>query len=242
MSRSRPSSSATGSFCSSKSASSGRLVLNQPAGHLEDGETLLEAVVRETLRGNRLALPSPRRSSASTSGAARATGRSFLRFAFCGARRRPCEPRPASDRGIVSAALADPRAARGNADAPAQPAGPALHRRLPGGHPVSRSTRQSPGSRTRPRFARSAAAERPPPAGAAYNPRMSSADRVSASASPAASIPPSPRCCSARRATKCTALFMSNWDDDDDGYCTAAAGLPGRARASASELGIPLHR
>lgn len=27
----------------------GRLVLNQPAGHLEDGETLLAAVVRETL-------------------------------------------------------------------------------------------------------------------------------------------------------------------------------------------------
>jgi 8-oxo-dGTP pyrophosphatase MutT (NUDIX family) len=28
---------------------SGRLVLNQPAGHLEDGESLLQAVVRETL-------------------------------------------------------------------------------------------------------------------------------------------------------------------------------------------------
>jgi 8-oxo-dGTP pyrophosphatase MutT (NUDIX family) len=27
----------------------GRLVLNQPAGHLEDGETFLDAVVRETL-------------------------------------------------------------------------------------------------------------------------------------------------------------------------------------------------
>jgi 8-oxo-dGTP pyrophosphatase MutT (NUDIX family) len=27
----------------------GRLVLNQPAGHLEDGESLLDAVVRETL-------------------------------------------------------------------------------------------------------------------------------------------------------------------------------------------------
>jgi 8-oxo-dGTP pyrophosphatase MutT (NUDIX family) len=27
----------------------GRLVLNQPAGHLEDGEALLDAVVRETL-------------------------------------------------------------------------------------------------------------------------------------------------------------------------------------------------
>ena len=25
-------------------------------------------------------------------------------------------------------------------------------------------------------------------------------------------------------------LFMSNWDEDEDGYCTAAAGLPGRAR------------
>ncbi len=31
------------------------LVFNQPAGHLEGGETLLQAVVRETLRGNRLA-------------------------------------------------------------------------------------------------------------------------------------------------------------------------------------------
>lgn len=29
--------------------SSGRLVINQPAGHLEDNETLLEAMVRETL-------------------------------------------------------------------------------------------------------------------------------------------------------------------------------------------------
>src|ERR1700686_411100 len=27
----------------------GRLVLNQPAGHLEDGEELLDAVIRETL-------------------------------------------------------------------------------------------------------------------------------------------------------------------------------------------------
>ncbi len=27
----------------------GRLVFNQPAGHLEDGETLLDAVIRETL-------------------------------------------------------------------------------------------------------------------------------------------------------------------------------------------------
>ena len=32
-----------------RSKSSGKIVLNQPAGHLEEGETLLDAVVRETL-------------------------------------------------------------------------------------------------------------------------------------------------------------------------------------------------
>jgi len=38
------------------------------------------------------------------------------------------------------------------------------------------------------------------------------------------------------------ALFMSNWDDeDDDAYCTSAADFQD-ARAVAHELGIPLHR
>jgi tRNA-specific 2-thiouridylase len=36
-------------------------------------------------------------------------------------------------------------------------------------------------------------------------------------------------------------LFMSNWDEDDDGYCTAAQDFQD-ARAVATELGIPLHR
>jgi len=36
-------------------------------------------------------------------------------------------------------------------------------------------------------------------------------------------------------------LFMSNWDGDEDGYCTAAADFQD-ARAVAAELGIPLHR
>jgi tRNA-uridine 2-sulfurtransferase len=36
-------------------------------------------------------------------------------------------------------------------------------------------------------------------------------------------------------------LFMSNWDEDDDGYCTAARDFQD-ARAVAAELGIPLHR
>ncbi len=36
-------------------------------------------------------------------------------------------------------------------------------------------------------------------------------------------------------------LFMSNWEDDADGYCTAAQDFQD-ARAVARELGIPLHR
>jgi len=36
-------------------------------------------------------------------------------------------------------------------------------------------------------------------------------------------------------------LFMSNWDDEDDSYCTAAQDFQD-ARAVARELGIPLHR
>jgi len=36
-------------------------------------------------------------------------------------------------------------------------------------------------------------------------------------------------------------LFMSNWDEDDDGYCTAAQDFQD-ARAVSRELAIPLHR
>lgn len=38
-----------GRFLLVEERSAGRIVLNQPAGHLEDGETLLQAVTRETL-------------------------------------------------------------------------------------------------------------------------------------------------------------------------------------------------
>lgn len=38
-----------GRFLLVEERSAGRIVLNQPAGHLEDGETLLQAVARETL-------------------------------------------------------------------------------------------------------------------------------------------------------------------------------------------------
>ena len=38
-----------GQFLFVEERASGRVVINQPAGHLEDGETFLDAVVRETL-------------------------------------------------------------------------------------------------------------------------------------------------------------------------------------------------
>jgi 8-oxo-dGTP pyrophosphatase MutT (NUDIX family) len=76
----------------------GRLVLNQPAGHLEDRETLLEAAIRETreetawrFRPEALVGTYLWRCD---------SGRSFLRFAFCGTvdDHRPQQP---LDQGIV---------------------------------------------------------------------------------------------------------------------------------------------
>ena len=141
-----------GKFLLVEERASDRLVLNQPAGHLEDGETFLDAVVRETFEesgwrfrpdaivGIYLWRPD-------------ATGRSFLRVAFSGALEACESPRP-PDRAILRlrwltrAQLADP------GDAPAQPAGSALRRRLCRGHPVSLLAHKSPGS-GRARLARS---------------------------------------------------------------------------------------
>jgi len=79
---------------------SGRLVLNQPAGHLEDRETLLDAAIREAReetawRFHPTALVGTYlwRSPA---------GRSFLRFAFCGDV-DDHRPQQALDKGIVRA-------------------------------------------------------------------------------------------------------------------------------------------
>jgi len=79
----------------------GRLVLNQPAGHLEDGETLVEAVIRETREETAWRLQ-PEALVGTYLWRNPLNGRTFLRFAFCGVvdDHRAAQP---LDAGIVRA-------------------------------------------------------------------------------------------------------------------------------------------
>jgi 8-oxo-dGTP pyrophosphatase MutT (NUDIX family) len=62
---------------------SGKLVLNQPAGHLEDRETLVEAAIRETREETAWRLL-PEALVGTYLWRNPDNGRSFLRFTFCG--------------------------------------------------------------------------------------------------------------------------------------------------------------
>jgi 8-oxo-dGTP pyrophosphatase MutT (NUDIX family) len=79
----------------------GRPVINQPAGHLEDGETMLEAVIRETREETAWRLH-PEALVGIYLWRSPDDGRSFLRFAFCGHvdDHRPDQP---LDTGILRA-------------------------------------------------------------------------------------------------------------------------------------------
>lgn len=76
-----------------------RLVLNQPAGHLEPGETLLEAVIRET-REETAHHFVPEAVTGIYLWTAPENRRSFLRVTFCGSV-GDRDPGLALDRGIV---------------------------------------------------------------------------------------------------------------------------------------------
>ena len=127
----------------------GRLVLNQPAGHLEDGESLLEAVVRETLEETAWQLHARSallgiylwRSPRGHSHAAHSPSPARCSDFDAGARARSADRRDA---------LADARRkSLARSGAPAHAAGAALYRRLPARPYGCRSTPLSSRWRTR---------------------------------------------------------------------------------------------
>ncbi len=77
----------------------GRAMLNQPAGHLEEGETLIEAVVRETLEETGWHF-APRALLGVYRWSSPVDRRTFLRFAFTGDLLRHDADRPL-DQGII---------------------------------------------------------------------------------------------------------------------------------------------
>ena len=79
----------------------GRLVLNQPAGHLEDRETLLAATIRETREETAWRFH-PQALVGTYLWRSPIDGRSFLRFAFCG-EADDHRPQQSLDKGIVRA-------------------------------------------------------------------------------------------------------------------------------------------
>lgn len=79
----------------------GRIVLNQPAGHVEDGESIIAAAERETLEETAWQLL-PQHLLGVYLWRNEENGRSFLRIAICGEVLRH-DPSRRLDRGIVAA-------------------------------------------------------------------------------------------------------------------------------------------
>ena len=241
-----------------------RLVFNQPAGHVEQGESLLAAVVREVREetawrfepqgllgvylwrrpsapARRCALPSP------------------------AAVRDPRRTRSRLDRGIVrthwlsesrSSRLASPPACAARWSCAVSRTFPRRRHHHAASTPSAQRDPRDRGRQGRPR----------PPACKGRVPALASAvPRPAVELCPASACRSSPATCpccppgarvivglsggvdSAVAALllkesgwEVHGLFMSNWEEDD-GYCTAAQDYQD-ARAVAAQLGIPLHR
>jgi len=78
----------------------GQLVLNQPAGHVEDGESIIAACIRETLEESAW-LFTPQHLIGTYLWRTPRSGRTSLRFAFCG-EVSDYDPQRRLDRGIVA--------------------------------------------------------------------------------------------------------------------------------------------
>jgi 8-oxo-dGTP pyrophosphatase MutT (NUDIX family) len=103
-----------GQFLVVEERASGRVVINQPAGHLEDGETFLEAVVRETLEETAWVF-APQAVVGVYVWRPTHVNRTFLRIAFCGElaghdAARPLDHGILRTRWLSRAELAEPRA------------------------------------------------------------------------------------------------------------------------------------
>lgn len=90
-----------GSFLMVEERVAGRLVYNQPAGHLDDAESLYDAVVRETLEETGWHFD-PEAVIGCYRWRNGHSGETFLRIAFCGQPLKHEPDRPL-DRGIVRA-------------------------------------------------------------------------------------------------------------------------------------------
>ena len=126
----------------------GRLVLNQPAGHLEPDESLLEAALRETREETgwdvRLtAFVGAYQWKAPVNGDG-SGGRHYLRFAFAAEPVSARSGAPARRRHRARA-VDDAQRAAGSPGAPPQPAGVACGSRLPGGTPAPAGAGPAPG-------------------------------------------------------------------------------------------------
>lgn len=96
-----------------------QLLLNNPAGHLEEGESLIEACVRETLEETGcgfvptalVGIYQTRRRSPAREAAPDPNAVSYLRFAFCGTL-GAAEPGRRLDAGIVRTLWMSPAAIR----------------------------------------------------------------------------------------------------------------------------------
>lgn len=95
-----------GRFLFVEERAGGQLVLNQPAGHLDEGESLIQAVIRETMEETAFAFE-PEALLGIYRWRSPHNGITYLRFAFCGRVDGPVAGR-ALDEGIVRALWLSP--------------------------------------------------------------------------------------------------------------------------------------